>query len=393
MNSTTRGIFGTFFAKMMVSLSGLLLVVLTSRYLGAEGRGTISLMMSLIALLQLFCDFGSNSAIINLSYQVNQRDLWLSSLLWVLGICLISYLPIFFFPDIRFIFLVPAAAFLYSFINVNSLLMMGNRMVLQRNMILISSPVLLLVFFAVLFFNTPFGMASYPVALFMALLVSSVASYLILKAKLYGRQPFSFQTLVLRQGAWVQGGQALQFLNYRINFFIVAAYMGEASLGIYNNAVIISESIWMLGHSMGQMQHMKILNTADENSHIKLTNSFIVINFVGSVILMITVVCIPAAFWEWLFSKDFTGMKSLFTFLAPGVIFFSVSNIINHFLHAKNNFKAIFAANLSGLVTGLLIAVFAIPGLGLQGACLSWSGGLAASMLVYLFTYKSYLKK
>lgn len=389
----TKGIFSTFFAKAMVSMLGLALVILTSRYLGPEGRGIISLMMSMIALLQLFCDFGSNSALINLSYQVPQRRLWLSSLAWVGAVCLLSYVPVFFFSNIRFIFLVPVAAFMYSLINTNSLLLMGARRVSQRNIVMICLPLLLLACFALLFFNTGQGINAYPVALFIALIASAAISFVLLRDKLGpGKEPFTFEVEVLRQGAWVQGGQAVQFLNYRINFFLVAFLINEASLGIYNNVVIIAESIWILGHSMGQMQHMKILNTPDPKSHLQLTNKFIKINFIGSLGLMLLLILIPSSFWSWLFSEEFVQMGSLFIYLAPGVLCFSISNIINHFLHAKNEFRSILASNVAGLITGISVAILLIPSMGLAGACISWSSGLFASLIVYLVIYKRYLK-
>jgi O-antigen/teichoic acid export membrane protein len=389
----TKGIFSTFFSKLMVAILGLAIVVISSKFLGAEGRGIISLMMSLIAFLQLFCDFGSNSAIINLSYQVDQRRLWLSSLVWVLLICMLSYIPIFFFSHIRFIYLVPVAALLYSFINVNSLLLMGNRRVSMRNAVLVATPLLLLCCFAILLFNSDLYINAYPLALFLSLSVAGVLSFLMLKDKLKPSQsPFMFEKRLLQQGAWVQGGHAVQFLNYRFNFFIVAYLMGEASLGIYNNAVILAESIWILGHSIGQMQHMKILNTSEGHLHISLTNKFIKINFLGSMLLMAALVSLPEVFWSWLFSEDFKEMHQLFIFLAPGVLCFSISNIINHFLHAKNDFKSILRANIAGLFFGVITSIILIPSHGLVGACISWSTGLAASLVTYIIIYKSYLK-
>ncbi len=393
MNSITKGIFSTFFSKVMVSVLGLVVVIIISRNLGAEGRGIISLMVSLIAFLQLFCDFGGNSAIINLSYEIPQRRLWLSSLVWVFFICLLSYIPLAFFDRVSYIFLVPLAAFLYSFVNINSLLLMGSRKVNQRNLVMVTLPLLLLLGFGLLFFQTSLGISAYPLAMFIALGISSLLSFILLRGQLKPVPgPFVFEKQILQQGAWVQGGHAVQFLNYRINFFIIVLLMNEASLGIYNNVVIIAESIWILGHSMGQMQHMKILNTEDKKSHITLTNKFMFINFIGSLGLMIILILLPREFWVWLFSDDFSEMDTLFIYLAPGVLCFSISNIINHFLHAKNQFKTILQSNIIGLVTGLVVSVLLIPGYGLKGACLSWSCGLLASMLTYIFIYKRYLK-
>jgi O-antigen/teichoic acid export membrane protein len=393
MISLTKGIFSTLFTRGLVALLGLAVVVITSRYLGAEGRGVISLMMSLIAFLQLFCDFGSNSALINLSYHIPQRRLWLSSILWVFITCILAYVPALMFTHIRYILFVPLAAFLYSFVNINSLLLMGNRRVSRRNLVMLVTPVLLLAGFASLFFFTDTGADAYPLSLLISLIISGLISWLMLRDKLSPvQEQFRFERQVISHGFWVQGGHAIQFLNYRLNFFLVVYLLNEASLGIYNNVIVLAEAVWILGHSMGQMQHMKILNTSDITLHVGLTNKFIRINFIGSLGLMLVLVFIPDVFWTWIFSDDFSGMGHLLVYLLPGVLSFSLSNIINHFLHAKNQFRSIMLANIAGLLTGLTGSVFLIPAKGLEGACTAWSIGFTSAMITYLFIYKRYLK-
>jgi O-antigen/teichoic acid export membrane protein len=252
---------------------------------------------------------------------------------------------------------------------------------------------LLLSFFLFFFFACGLDIQAYPLALFAALLLSVVFSFVLLRDKLQAdEEKFTFEPQVLRQGVWVQSGHAVQFLNYRINFFIVVFLLDEAALGVYNNVVIIAESVWILGHSMGQMQHMKILNTPDEKAHIILTNKFMKINFAGTLVLMSALLLLPGHFWAWLFSDDFNDMGKLFIYLAPGILCFSISNIINHFLHARNRFRDILLSNVNGLVAGLLLSLVLIPDYGLKGACISWSCGLLTSMLTYIVIYKRILK-
>ena len=164
-------------------------------------------------------------------------------------------------------------------------------------------------------------------------------------------------------------------------------------MGIYNNAIVLAESIWILGHSMGQMLHMRILNSDDDNSHWQLTLKFIGINFLGSLLLLLLLIIIPNAFWEFLFSKDFSSMSQLFPYLALGILSFSISNIINHYFHAKNNFKIILFSNLFGFVMGGISAFVLIPHYELLGAAWAWSIGLLGGMLLYLGAFFFVQKK
>lgn len=366
------------------------MVVLISRELGPEGRGVIGLFMSSVALIQMFCDFGNSSAIINLSYTHSVKNIRFSALVWIAGVCLASYPVLYvFFSEIPFVSLIPPAAFLLSWYNLQNLLLMGQRKVHSRNLNLVLLPVLLIIFFVTALQLHGKQTDSYLLAWFPA-----VAATLFSGAAKMGKissgtqEKLRFEPEILKNGAWVQSAQSIQFLNYRLNFFLVAYFIGEAALGVFNNAVIISESVWILGHSAGQMLHMNILNTTDEKKHLSLTRKMTLYNLTGSAILCLVLLAIPTDFYITIFGTGFEGMGALFPWLIPGVICFSVSNIINHFMHAKGMFRQILLCNAFGLLTGLVSSLVLIPSNGLSGAALAWSAGLFASLLFYLFRFQ-----
>jgi len=208
----------------------------------------------------------------------------------------------------------------------------------------------------------------------------------------YTSEPFLFQRIILKQGAWVQGAQFIQFLNYRINFFLIALWLNNADLGVYNNVIVLCEAVWILGHSIGQIQHMKIRNSLSAIEDIQMTKRFIGLNLIGSLAMALTLCLLPSGFWTSLFSQDFLEIAKLLPHCVLGIMVFSVSNIINHYLHAKDQFTAIFWINVLGLCFGVVAAIFAIPHYGLIGACWSWGIGLTASMLGYLVYFLRHTK-
>lgn len=394
MVAIKKGIFSIFLSKVIVGVLGLLTVVVLSNYLGTQGRGQISLFLSSVALLQLIIDYGNNTSIINLSYQYNKLNLWKSAVLWILMVSLLAQLIVFFIPSFLFLYLVPITAFLYSIFNLNNLILMGQQKVTQRNVLLVVLPLFMLLLFIVLFFVNQQSINAYPMAFLLALSVSIIISFKFVLPFLSASEGgFEFNKRILSNGFWIQTSQVIQFFNYRFCFFLIAIYVGESQLGIYNNAIVLAESIWILGHSMGQMLHMKILNSEDENSQWQLTSKFIGINFLGSSLLLILLILIPNSFWEILFSKDFSSMSQLFPFLGLGILSFSISNIINHYFHAKNEFKIILISNLLGFVVGGISAFVLIPQYEIFGAAWSWSIGLLGGMLVYLWAFFFIQKK
>ena len=394
MVAIKKGILSIFLSKVIVGILGLLTVVVLSNYLGTKGRGQISLFLSSVALLQLIIDYGNNTSIINLSYQYNKLNLWKSAFAWILLVSILAQLIVFFIPSFLFLYLVPITAFLYSLFNLNNLILMGQQKVNQRNALLIALPLLLLLFFVLLFFVNHQSITAYPLAFILALCVSLLLSVKFVMPFLSPPEGhFEFNKRILSNGFWIQTSQVIQFFNYRFCFFLIAIYIGESQLGIYNNAIVLAESIWILGHSMGQMLHMRILNSEDDNSHWKLSLKFIGINFLGSLLLLLLLIIIPNSFWEFLFSKDFSSMSQLFPYLALGILSFSISNIINHYFHAKNNFKIILFSNLFGFVMGGISAFVLIPQYELLGAAWAWSIGLLGGMLLYLGAFFFVQKK
>jgi O-antigen/teichoic acid export membrane protein len=394
MVAIKKGIFSIFLSKVIVGILGLLTVVVLSNYLGPQGRGQISLFLSSVALLQLIIDYGNNTSIINLSYHYHKLNLWKSAVLWIIMVSLLAQLIVFFIPSFQFISLVPITALLYSIFNLNNLILMGQQKVNHRNVMLVVLPLIMLLFFILLFFVFQQSINAYPIAFLLALSISLIISFKFVMPFLSSSEGgFEFNKRILSNGFWIQTSQVIQFFNYRFCFFVIAIYIGESHLGVYNNAIVLAESIWILGHSMGQMLHMKILNSTDDKVQRQLSLKFIGINLLGSSFLLLLLIIIPNSFWDFLFSKDFSSMSQLFPYLALGILSFSVSNIINHYFHAKNNFKVILWSNLFGFLIGGISAFALIPNYKLIGASWSWSLGLLGGMLVYIVAFFFLQKK
>lgn len=391
MIAIKKGVFSIFISKILIGGLGLLMVVLLSRYLGAKGRGEISFFLSSVALLQLFIDFGNNTSIINLSYQHNKNALWKTALIWIFGTVIISAIVLLFLPDFSYKIWVPLAALLYSFINLNNLFLMGATQVNKRNLINVLLPLLLLILFYLLFHfhNNQFN---YIYSLLIALSLTALVSYVFVKSYLNDYQGFEFKSILLKQGFWVQMGQAIQFFNYRISFFIISIVLGNQFLGVYNNAIVLAESIWILGHSLGQMLHIKILNSNNQQEILKLSNRFVKINFLATLAMILGLILIPNSFWVWLFSEEFSKMSQLFPYLSFGILFFSISNILNHYFHAKNRFKLILIANAIALLVGLITLLFLIQKYEIIGASIAWSLSFLAALIVYSVAYFKDLK-
>lgn len=359
--------------------------MISSKLFGAEGRGEISLFLTNIAFIQLFCDFGNSSANINLSYKYDNLNIWKTSLIWILMVCVISIIPMYLFKVNHYIY-ITLSAFLLSINNNNLLILMGNREVNKRNMSLILIA-LLLVISIIVMFNLNYTIDSFFKFYVLTIVIGILFSSYWVKHYLKSKEQFKLNIEVFKKGFLAQLGHFVQFLNYRLFFYWVLYYLGKFELGIFNILIVLSESLWIVGHSIGQILHMKILNTAENRTKLKLTKRAIVQSLGATTLLFIVLLIIPNTWWVNIFNKDFDNVSNLLPYLSLGIIMFSVSNIITHYLHAMNEFKKIIMINVTGLVAGTLTCLLLISKMQLIGVCIAWSISFLFSFFVSVYYY------
>ncbi len=380
-----------FLSKVSVSGLGFITVIITSKLFGAEGRGEISLFLTNVALIQLFCDFGNSSANINLSYKYDNLNIWKTSAIWIIFVCLISIIPLYYL-DVNMYVFVSLSAFLLSINNNNLLILMGNRQVNKRNLSLLAVAISLLISVSIMY-NLKYTIDKYYIFYIFTILLGIGFSTSWVRQYLKNNEKFKFNKEVLKKGFLAQAGHFVQFLNYRLFFYFIVFYLGKFELGVFNNLIVLAESLWIIGHSIGQILHLKILNTENSQLKIKLTNQSIVYSFIGTSLLFILLNTIPMNWWLFIFNKDFSEISILLPYLGLGVILFSISNIINHYLHAMNEFKKIIWINLVGLLAGVVTCLLLIEEMKLVGVCISWSIAFACSFILSVFFYSKKIKQ
>src|ERR1700752_3343640 len=72
-----RKIIQTIFSKGIISIINFLVVLITARYLGSDGRGTISIMFLNITVILLFNDIIGGSSLVYLTSKRNPFTLFL----------------------------------------------------------------------------------------------------------------------------------------------------------------------------------------------------------------------------------------------------------------------------------------------------------------------------
>jgi O-antigen/teichoic acid export membrane protein len=128
-----------------------------------------------------------------------------------------------------------------------------------------------------------------------------------------------------------QLGNVIQYLNYRLSYFILNHYTTYANVGIYSVGVMTSESIWLISSSIATVQYSKIANINDLNYSRDLTLKLAKLSFVATFICVIILNFLPQGVFYFIFGKDFGPVKTVIFYLSTGIISFGLTVSISHY--------------------------------------------------------------
>jgi O-antigen/teichoic acid export membrane protein len=161
---------------------------------------------------------------------------------------------------------------------------------------------------------------------------------------------------LLRYGFLNQVAHITQMLSFRLSYYILDAYHGEASVGIYSNAIALAESIWLISKSISLVQYARIANTDDKQYAASLTVKLIKASFLLSLLLIIPLVLLPEGFYRFIFGAEFGPVRYVVLSLAAGVVMYNFSILTGHYFSGRGKYHV--NAVVSSIGLGLSVAVY-----------------------------------
>src|ERR1700758_3239303 len=147
-------IIQTIFSKGIISIINFLVVVITARILGSEGRGTISIMFLNITVILLFNDIIGGSSLVYLTSKKNQFALFMPAL--TVGIFTGLLFPLLFhlyfhFQKTELIYFI-ALTLLSNFSSICNYFLNGFEKIKQNNLANISQSIVIIISLSFEFF-------------------------------------------------------------------------------------------------------------------------------------------------------------------------------------------------------------------------------------------------
>ena len=388
-----RQVTGTIASRVFVTLMNLLVIMLAGHRLGAEGLGVISLIVLGITLIMLPANLIGGGSLVYLVPRVPLLKLLKPAYAWaVISACVA-------FPLLRTFPLVPsgvevhvvALALMQALYSIHLSVLIGQQRILQHNAITALQALVLLVTFIM---AANMGDHAHVIDYVWAS-YASFGSTLLLSAFAMRWNtapidvaPRSTVRFMLKQGAMVQGANAMQLVNYRLAYWLIEHFQGKAALGLYSVGNQLAESAWLAPKSLGLVLYSKISNlpngqagTPNDEQQRTLTLTIMKLAVACAIAVLLVMLALPDIAYRTAFGHEITGLRPIALLLAPGIICMAASQAFSHYFSGTARNKH----NVIGSGLGLLITValgFAlIPRFALHGAAIAASCAYAANVI------------
>jgi O-antigen/teichoic acid export membrane protein len=184
---------------------------------------------------------------------------------------------------------------------------------------------------------------------------------------------------LLRFGVLNQLAHVFQIVSFRMSFYWLEDLYSTSEVGVYSNGTSLAESIWLVGRSINLVQYARIANTDDKQYAQQLTVLLTKATIVISLLLLGVLVLLPPAFFVFIFGEGFREVSYVIRSLAPGILFFNVALIVEHYFSGTGKYYINTIASLIGLIVAIVFFSILIPKYGTIGAG-------AATSISYLVT-------
>jgi O-antigen/teichoic acid export membrane protein len=404
-----RQVGSTVLSQAMILLVSLVTTAITARWLGPEGKGNLALALLIPGMLSLFLGFGLNTA--NVYFTGSRRlpitALIANSMVFSLLGTLLGFLIVLLLVSFRVLpVIVPGVPVRHVLLGMLTLplgllisnlssVLLGLRRIMTLNILSVLQAALAvpLLFLFVVWLGM--GVPG-------AILVPLVASALIVAGNAFclRREGVAFwprwdlrvirPTLAYGMKGYV--GNLLQFFNYRLDAFIVNAFVGPAGVGIYGAAVLMAELLWHLPNSVGFVIFPKAVSTDHTAMNRFTPRVFWIVLAISSVGAMGLALFGKLAI-RLVFSDAFLAAYVPLLVLLPGVVLLGVGKVLTNDIAGRGypHYNSI-VAGLTLVIT-VALDLLLIPRMGVLGAAMASSVAYSSTFLLATVFYRVVSRK
>lgn len=388
-----KKIVSTFGIKVLIAVLNLVIVIVLSHFIGASGKGEASLIVISMAMITLFSNLLGGPTLIFLVPRYNVFLLFFLSNLWSVLTAIGAFIVLYFFSDLTcgMNLHICILSLISSFLATNLTILLGKERIMLYNLIslLQSAATFFVVYLLLLSIDQPDVYAyiySMYVALSLCLLISTLYMIPYLKEiKLENLVMHAYEFLKI--GFTNQTSQIIKFMSFRISYYMLIKYAGASALGVFSNGTSLIESLLLISNSFVSILYPKVSNSFNKKYAQLLTQQMTKLSIAFCILALIPLLLIPSGFWIWLFGEEFNGVRLVIILLSPGIIFYNISMVINHYFSGLGRYRVSTVAYFLGLIVVIALSVVAIPHYGMMEAGIISSLSYVITSLFYMIYF------
>ena len=369
-----------FIRQFIVCFLGAMAGVILARVLGVEGKGAYALVLLVPKMAVTLGNLGIRGANIYFlgKKEKEERNIIANSLFlaFIIGLFII-------FSPLRENFFsgVPQNYLYFGIFSIPFLLLSSyfNGVIIAKDLIkklvvkdvVINVISLLLLGLTVWYFKL--GLIAALVVWFIILVVDAFINFVFVnqasrKIKWRFSVPVFKESIVY--GLKIYLGNLVQFLNYRLDMFLVSFFMGVRFVGFYSIAVSLAELIWYFPDSFATMLFPRVSSSSEKENN-RFT-PLVTRNVALLLLIEILFILVTGRFVVWLlYGEGFFPSLRPFYFLLPGVLILGFGKILSADLAGRG--KPVINAYISivALFINISLNIYLIPKMGMSGAALA----------------------
>ena len=392
-------VFLTYVASYLLAF---LMRVLVTRAVGADGLGSYTLFLLAVSLAAAVLGLGLNvSSIYHIGKRTfGLRDIVSNSQSVVLGSLVVSAalvgLTALTFGDRLeregvpywlFVFAVP----LFVNFNILTAILQGANRFLAMNLLILLRPLAVVILLVA-------AMAAGGLDLTGILVFWTISSFLTMAVglALVGLRHLHLPTALrprwpilkeqVRFGLQGQVGNLLQLLNYRLDSFLVLAFVNTAGVGLYAVGVAVSESVWFVANAVAVVLLPRLTHAEAEDAA-RLTPVVCRNTLLVSLVAAMGVGVLSPVLVKAIFGAEFGPSVTAVYWLLPGTVALAGTKIVASYIFSQGKPLINSYITIAVLAATVLFDLALIPAFGVAGAAAASSIAYSLSLVLSLAVY------
>ena len=392
-----RRVIQNFATRLVTALLSFGVVWLTARYLGAAGRGAVSLFVTDCAAILLFIGLLGGSSLIYLAPRRNLWHLLLPAYGWATVVCGLGTAVVALLrqPGPTYLLHLGLLSLLQAFFSINTALLLGRRREGTYNLLTLAQVALLAgaLLAAFLFGGSWLSVETYYYAAYLAFglpLLLSLVPLLRLPdpRRRLGRRLRATTRELARHSRGAHFSNILAFANYRLGYYFVAYFVDTRAVGILSVGVALMEAIWLIPRSAALVQYVDLVNARPGEPLPESALRVGRLTVLATAAAVLVLVLVPPALLTAIFGREFGPAQTVMQLLAPGSVVMAIQMLVSSFFAGRAQYRINNAASVVGLAVTLLGGLLLIPKLGIRGAALVATLSYCASTVFLVWHFR-----